>query len=69
MLVTDVVSAITKSIQTKNNDGKIYEIGGPQIYTFKELIEILLKVIKKKRFLISTRKWRNNLTKNLQLHG
>ena len=32
---------------------KIYELGGPENYSFKELMEILLKEIKKKRFLIS----------------
>ena len=36
-----------------NTRPKIFELGGPENYTFKELMEILLKEIKKKRFLIS----------------
>ena len=31
---------------------KIYELGGPKNYSFKELMQILLNEIKKKRFLI-----------------
>ena len=34
-------------------EDNIYELGGSQVYTFKEMMEILLKQIKKKRFLIS----------------
>ena len=33
---------------------KIFEIGGPKNYSFKELMEILLTQIKKKRFLVGT---------------
>jgi len=35
-----------------NSEPKIYELGGPENYSFKELMEILLREIKKKRFLI-----------------
>ena len=31
----------------------IFELGGPETFSFKELMEILLKQIKKKRFLLS----------------
>ena len=51
--VGDVAKSIVSILEKEKIDQNIYEIGGPQIYTFKELIEILLKVIKKKRFLIS----------------
>ena len=36
-----------------NSEPKIYELGGPENYSFKELMEILLREIKKKRFLVS----------------
>ena len=52
VLVTDVVSAITKSIQTKNNDGKIYEIGGPKIISFGDMVKSILSTINKKRFVV-----------------
>ncbi|MFL2882649.1 MAG: complex I NDUFA9 subunit family protein [Pelagibacteraceae bacterium] len=52
ILVTDVAKAIVKSIEVKNNDGKIYEIGGPKIISFGEMVRSILKTIDKKRFVI-----------------
>ena len=49
----DVGKAITRALELKNNTPKIYEIAGPENYSFKELMEILLTEIKKKRFLIN----------------
>ena len=51
--VGDVAKAIVKSLELNNSQTKIYELGGPEDYSFKELMEVLLKEIKKKRFLIS----------------
>ena len=34
------------------NLNTIYELGGPKIYTFKELIETLLASLKKKRLIV-----------------
>ena len=50
--VGDVAKAIVKALELNNSESKIYELGGPENYSFKELMEILLKEIKKKRFLI-----------------
>ena len=50
--VDDVAKAIVEVIKLNNSDIKIYELGGPENYTFKELMEILLNNIKKKRLLI-----------------
>jgi len=50
--VADVAKAIVKVLELNNSEPKIYELGGPENYSFKELMEILLKEIKKKRFLI-----------------
>ena len=51
--VGDVAKAIVKALELNNSEPKIYELGGPENYSFKELMEILLAEIKKKRFLIS----------------
>ena len=51
--VGDVAKAIVKSLELNNSEPKIYELGGPENYSFKELMEILLAEIKKRRFLIS----------------
>ena len=52
VLVTDVADAIVKAIETKNNHGKIYEIGGPQIISFGDMIKSIMKTLKKKRFVV-----------------
>ena len=49
--VGDVTDAIIKIID-QTNPNKVYELGGPKIYSFKELIETLLVSLKKKRFII-----------------
>ena len=52
ILVTDVADAIVKAINTKNNEGKIYEIGGPKIISFGDMVKSILKTINKKRFVV-----------------
>ena len=51
--VSDVAKAIVKALELNNSEPKIYELGGPENYSFKELMEILLIEIKKKRLLIN----------------
>ena len=50
--VGDIAKAIVNALRLNNSEPKIYELGGPENYSFKELMEILLREIKKKRFLI-----------------
>tara|TARA_B100000686_G_scaffold327048_1_gene385552 strand:+ start:128 stop:1069 length:942 start_codon:yes stop_codon:yes gene_type:complete len=50
--VGDVAKSIVKALELNYADTKIFEIGGPENYSFKELMEFLLSEIKKKRFLI-----------------
>ena len=50
--VGDVAKAIVKALELNNFESKIYELGGPESYSFKELMNILLTEIKKKRFLL-----------------
>ena len=50
--VSDLCKAIVAILDKEEINENIYELGGPQIFTFKELMEILLKQIKKKRFLV-----------------
>ena len=49
----DVGKAIAKALELKNKETKIYELGGPKNYSFRELMEILLNLIKKKRLFIN----------------
>ena len=52
ILVTDVADAITQAIEVKENEGKIYEIGGPKVISFGDMVKSILKTINKKRFVI-----------------
>ncbi len=52
ILVTDVADAIVKALETKENDGKIYEIGGPKVISFGDMVKSILKTINKKRFVV-----------------
>jgi uncharacterized protein YbjT (DUF2867 family) len=52
ILVTDVADAILKSIEVKGNEGKIYELGGPKIINFGDMVKSILKTINKKRFVV-----------------
>ena len=53
ILVNDVADAIVRAIETKNNEGKIYEIGGPKVISFGDMVKSILKTINKKRFVVS----------------
>ena len=52
IFVNDVARAILKAIETKNNEGKIYEIGGEKIISFGDMIKLILKIIGKKRLVV-----------------
>jgi NADH dehydrogenase len=49
--VGDVTDAIIKIIENIN-PSHVYELGGPKVYTFKELIETLLVSLNKKRLIV-----------------
>ncbi|MCW4114988.1 complex I NDUFA9 subunit family protein [Aurantimonas sp. MSK8Z-1] len=51
--VNDVAEAIAETVQGKVAGGTIYELGGPEIRTFRELMEDMLEVIDRKRALMS----------------
>ena len=52
ILVTDVADAIVQAIEAKGNEGKIYEIGGPKIISFGDMVKSILSTINKKRFVV-----------------
>lgn len=51
--VDDVAEAIARAVDGKVAGGRIYELGGPQINSFKETLEEMLAVIGRKRLLVS----------------
>lgn len=50
--VGDVADAIAKSVSDPACAGRTYELGGPHVYTFKELMELLLQQIHRRRLLV-----------------
>ncbi len=52
ILVSDVANSIVKAIEIKNNEGKIYEIGGPKIISFGDMVKSILSTINKKRLVV-----------------
>ncbi len=50
--VEDVAAAIVNALSMKETEGKIYQLGGPQIYSFKELMAFTLAATGRQRMLI-----------------
>ncbi len=51
--VGDVALAIANAVEGTVETGKIFELGGPQIATFKECLQLMMEVIMRKRRLVS----------------
>jgi NADH dehydrogenase len=50
--VDDVAQAAVASI-TKDVDAGVYELGGPDVYTFREMMQVMLTVIKRRRLILN----------------
>jgi uncharacterized protein YbjT (DUF2867 family) len=48
----DVAEAIAKAVDGATRPGAIYELGGPEIFTFKQLMEFILATIERGRLLV-----------------
>jgi uncharacterized protein YbjT (DUF2867 family) len=53
VFVGDVARAIADAVDGKTRPGTIYELGGPAVRTFRELMQFVLATIERKRLLIS----------------
>jgi NADH dehydrogenase len=51
--VGDVATAIADAVDGKAGPGATYELGGPEVLTFREIIEAILEIIDRKRALVS----------------
>jgi NADH dehydrogenase len=51
--VEDVAEAVARAVDGKVETGKIYELGGPEVLTFRECLETMLKVTVRKNRLVS----------------
>ena len=48
----DVASAVVAAIEGRAEDGQIYELGGPEVKSFKELMQFVLATIGRRRLLL-----------------
>jgi uncharacterized protein YbjT (DUF2867 family) len=52
VFVGDVADAVLHVLNDPSSRGKTYELGGPTIYTFKELMQVILRETCRKRLLL-----------------
>jgi NADH dehydrogenase len=52
VFVGDVASAIADAVDGKLKAGTTYELGGPEVRTFKQLLEYVLATVERKRLLV-----------------
>lgn len=50
--VVDVASAVLSCIENPANAGRTYELGGPGVYTFRELMRLVLAETNRRRLLV-----------------
>ena len=51
--VGDVATAVADAVDGKTRAGAIYELGGPEVLSLREIIEIILATIERRRLLVS----------------
>src|SRR5204862_5197352 len=50
--VGDVADALLRLVEDPTTAGKTYELGGPPVYSFRELLELMLQEIGRRRLLL-----------------
>ena len=50
--VDDVAAAVVKALATPEAAGQLYELGGPRVYTYKALVQLVLDHTRRKRLLL-----------------
>ncbi len=50
--VDDVAEAVLRALTTGSSQGKVYELGGPQTYQYKDIIKLVLKETGRARILV-----------------
>ncbi len=52
VFVGDVAEAVARALATPATTGRLYELGGPRVYTYKELVQLVLARVERKRLLV-----------------
>lgn len=53
VFVGDVAEAVARAVDGEAGRGQVYELGGPEIATFRQCLELMLKVIRRRRLLVA----------------
>jgi NADH dehydrogenase len=51
--VGDVANAVADAVDGKTTPGATYELGGPEVLTMREIMEIILSITERQRMLLS----------------
>jgi uncharacterized protein YbjT (DUF2867 family) len=51
--VGDVATAVADTVDGKTRQGAIYELGGPEVLTMREIMDIILRITGRRRMLVS----------------
>ena len=49
----DIAQAVVAALERDDGIGQTYELGGPQVYTFAELMRYMLRVLGRRRLLLN----------------
>lgn len=52
VFVDDVAEAVVKAGGSRSSTGSVYELGGPRVYRYRELVELVLAHLKRRRVLV-----------------
>ena len=52
VFVGNVAEACVKVLAQPSTEGKVYELGGPRVYTYKALVQLVLKQVGRRRLLV-----------------
>jgi uncharacterized protein YbjT (DUF2867 family) len=52
VFVGDVAEAVARAVDGQARPGTIYELGGPEVRTFRQLLEYILKTVERRRLLV-----------------
>lgn len=55
--VADVAEAVARAVDGRVAGGRVYELGGPEVLSFRECMERMLEVIDRKRLLVPVPWW------------
>jgi uncharacterized protein YbjT (DUF2867 family) len=55
--VGDVAAAIVAGLESRETRGRTYELGGPRVYTFKEIMQLVLAETRRWRLLLPVPYW------------